>query len=158
MQDVATIAFYLGVIAYSAASTLYVLDLMRAGFLKASWEPRALGAGGVFHAAHVVSASFAGGACPVESIHFALSLSALMAVGSFLALHRRLRIGALGAVIAVGILGSGQRFGELARSLAVWLLILLILMAGYPFGTPGSTNVLHITRLQGDELRRTKRG
>lgn len=34
----------------------------------------------------------------------------------------------------------------------------IILMAGYPFGTPGSTNVLHITRLQGDELRRTKRG
>lgn len=34
----------------------------------------------------------------------------------------------------------------------------IILMAGYPFGTPGSTNVLHITRLQGDELRRSKRG
>ena len=28
----------------------------------------------------------------------------------------------------------------------------LIVMAGVPFGTPGSTNVLHITRLTGDEL------
>ena len=46
---------------------------------------------------------------------------------------RTLYLGALGAVIAVGILGSGQRFGELARSLAVWLLILLILMAGYQY-------------------------
>lgn len=33
----------------------------------------------------------------------------------------------------------------------------IILMAGYPFGTPGSTNVLHITRLQGDELKKFKR-
>jgi pyruvate kinase len=29
----------------------------------------------------------------------------------------------------------------------------LILMAGVPFGTPGSTNVLHVVRLTGDELR-----
>ena len=28
----------------------------------------------------------------------------------------------------------------------------LILIAGVPFGTPGSTNVLHVTRLTGDEL------
>ena len=29
----------------------------------------------------------------------------------------------------------------------------LILMAGVPFGTPGSTNVLHVVRLTGDELK-----
>ena len=27
-------------------------------------------------------------------------------------------------------------------------------MAGVPFGTPGSTNVLHVVRLIGDELER----
>lgn len=46
---------------------------------------------------------------------------------------RTLYLGALGAVIAAGILGSGQRFGEIARSLAVWLLIVLVLMAGYQY-------------------------
>ena len=30
----------------------------------------------------------------------------------------------------------------------------VIVMAGVPFGTPGSTNVLHIVRLIGDELKR----
>jgi pyruvate kinase len=30
----------------------------------------------------------------------------------------------------------------------------LVLMAGVPFGTPGSTNVLHVVRLVGDELER----
>ena len=29
----------------------------------------------------------------------------------------------------------------------------IVLMAGVPFGTPGSTNVLHVVRLTGDELR-----
>jgi pyruvate kinase len=29
----------------------------------------------------------------------------------------------------------------------------LVLMAGVPFGTPGSTNVLHVVRLVGDELK-----
>ena len=29
----------------------------------------------------------------------------------------------------------------------------LIVLAGVPFGTPGSTNVLHVVRLTGDELK-----
>jgi pyruvate kinase len=33
-----------------------------------------------------------------------------------------------------------------------------VLMAGVPFGTPGSTNVLHVVRLTGDELRNYKGG
>ena len=30
----------------------------------------------------------------------------------------------------------------------------IVLMAGIPFGTAGSTNVLHVVRLIGDELER----
>ena len=29
----------------------------------------------------------------------------------------------------------------------------VIVMAGVPFGTPGSTNVLHVVRIIGDELK-----
>ena len=29
----------------------------------------------------------------------------------------------------------------------------VIMLAGVPFGTPGSTNVLHVVRLTGDELK-----
>jgi pyruvate kinase len=32
----------------------------------------------------------------------------------------------------------------------------VILMAGVPFGTPGSTNVLHVVRLHGNELNNYK--
>lgn len=34
----------------------------------------------------------------------------------------------------------------------------LVLMAGVPFGTPGSTNVIHVVRLVGDELERHQSG
>ncbi|MCX7304781.1 MAG: TIGR02281 family clan AA aspartic protease [Hyphomicrobiales bacterium] len=42
-------------------------------------------------------------------------------------------LAALGAVIGTGILVSGQRFGQTVRTLAVWLLVILALMAGYEY-------------------------
>jgi pyruvate kinase len=33
----------------------------------------------------------------------------------------------------------------------------LVVMAGVPFGVPGSTNVLHVVRVVGDELERHRR-
>jgi aspartyl protease family protein len=42
-------------------------------------------------------------------------------------------LGALVTVIAAGILASRQRFGDLARTLAIWVAIVLALMAGYEY-------------------------
>lgn len=44
-----------------------------------------------------------------------------------------LYLGTLGVVIAAGILGSGLRFGQAVRSAALWLAIVLILVAGYQY-------------------------
>ncbi len=38
-----------------------------------------------------------------------------------------------GSVVAAGIVGSGMRFGEIARQLLVWLVIILALVAGYQY-------------------------
>lgn len=46
---------------------------------------------------------------------------------------RLLYLVVMGAVIATGILGSGLRIGHMARLLAVWLLIVLVLMTGYQY-------------------------
>jgi pyruvate kinase len=43
--------------------------------------------------------------------------------------------------LRAGVAGAGDR---------------VIIMAGVPFGTPGSTNVLHVVRLTGDELKGRK--
>lgn len=42
-------------------------------------------------------------------------------------------LGALGALLASGILASGQRFGQTVRTLAIWLLVILVFMAGYEY-------------------------
>ena len=102
MVDIATIAFYLGVIAYSAAATLFFLDLARrdVGNSLGQWAPRLLAIGGALHAVHVVTASLLSKVCPIDSLHFALSFTALIAVGAYLALRKRARLFALGAFIA----------------------------------------------------------
>ncbi|MEO7033269.1 MAG: cytochrome c biogenesis protein CcsA [Polyangiaceae bacterium] len=102
MVDIATIAFYLGVIAYSAAATLFFLDFARrdGGSSLTQWAPRLLAIGGALHAAHVLTASMLSRVCPIDSLHFALSFTALIAVGAYLALRKRARLFALGAFIA----------------------------------------------------------
>jgi ABC-type uncharacterized transport system permease subunit len=97
-----TIAFYLGVIAYSVSATLFFADLARReGWSAAArWAPRALGVGAALHATHVVTASLLSHVCPVESLHFALSLAALIAATLFLIVRKRLRLQAIGAFVA----------------------------------------------------------
>jgi ABC-type uncharacterized transport system permease subunit len=102
MGALATIAFYLGVVAYSTASTLFFLDLVRqaAPAPRGAWGPRVLVAGAVLHALHVVTASLLLNRCPVESLHFGLSFSALVAVAAFLILRRFANLDAIGVLVA----------------------------------------------------------
>ena len=89
------------VIAYSAASTLFFLDLLRPGGEAArQWAPRVLLVGAVLHAAHVVTGSLLSRVCPVESLHFGLSFSALCAAGVYLVVYRRANLFATGAIVA----------------------------------------------------------
>ncbi len=46
---------------------------------------------------------------------------------------RTLYLGIWGAVLGAVILGSGMRFGNIARQLAIWALIILALVAGYQY-------------------------
>src|SRR6478752_1619500 len=102
MADIATIAFYFGVITYSVAATLFFMELLRkdGDGARSPWAPRLLALGGVLHATHVLTASLLSHVCPIDSLHFALSFSALIAVGAYLLLRERLRLSALGAFIA----------------------------------------------------------
>ncbi|MBV7257526.1 pyruvate kinase [Pacificimonas sp. WHA3] len=71
------------------------------------------------------------------------------------------RIGLLWGVYAVQTRDVGNFEEMVAKSKRMALRTMLveagdrmIVMAGVPFGTPGSTNVLHVTRVSGDELDR----
>ncbi|HEX9618765.1 MAG TPA: cytochrome c biogenesis protein CcsA [Polyangiaceae bacterium] len=102
MERLATVAFYLGLISYTIAGTLFFVDLARREGLAGArrWAPKILGVGAAMHATHVVAASLLSRICPVESLHFALSLASLVATVVFLALRRRRRLDAVGAFVA----------------------------------------------------------
>jgi ABC-type uncharacterized transport system permease subunit len=100
MEALATASFSLGVIAYSAACTLLFLGLdgRRAPRLS-EFGAGLLAVAAALHLAHVVLASLLTRICPVESIHFALSLSALVAVVAFLVVRRGRRLDPLGVFV-----------------------------------------------------------
>jgi ABC-type uncharacterized transport system permease subunit len=102
MPELPTIAFSLGVVAYSVASTVFFLELLRRAPEKApgALGPRLLVLAAAIHALHVISASLLNNVCPVESLHFGLSLTALGAVVAYLLLRRRFRLHAVGAIVA----------------------------------------------------------
>jgi len=123
MVEIATIAFYLGVITYSVAATLFFLDFARreGSPVRAVWAPRLLALAGTLHAVHVVTASMLSRVCPIDSLHFALSFSALIAVGAYLLLRERLRLHALGAFvspIALTFLIGAQFVGKSSETVA----------------------------------------
>lgn len=49
------------------------------------------------------------------------------------AFGQALYLGIWGTVLAAGILGSGMRFGYVARTLALWVLVALVFVAGYQY-------------------------
>lgn len=49
------------------------------------------------------------------------------------AFARTLYLGVWASVIVLGLLGSGLRFGQMARSLALWVLVMLALVAVYQY-------------------------
>jgi ABC-type uncharacterized transport system permease subunit len=153
MATLATIAFYLGVIAYSAASTLFFLDLLRPGGETArQWAPRVLLVGALLHAAHVVTGSLLSRVCPVESLHFGLSFSALCAAGVYLVVYRRANLFATGAIVApvaltflVGAQFVGTEPGPegISRSLLAFHITANVLGVGL-FVVAGASGVLYL--------------
>jgi ABC-type uncharacterized transport system permease subunit len=164
VQLLATLAFFCGVIAYSVASTLFFLELLRPSDSRRDLGPRALGVGAGFHAAHVVSASLLSDTCPVESLHFALSFSALVAAGVYLLWRKRLRLDALGVLIAplclaflVGaeFVGSANTAtSEVPRALLVFHITANVLGTGLFLlaGTAGAFYVFEERRLKQKKL------
>ncbi len=102
MEPLTSIAFLLGVVAYTVSATLFFVDLARreGAVFAAAWAPRALLIGLVAHSVHLVVASFVTGVCPVASLPFALSLSAVMTTAVFLGLRKRAQVQAMGVAVA----------------------------------------------------------
>lgn len=114
IEVLTTGTFLASVLLYAAATILFFLDVVRAPSRAPSaahtpaprpsprlvTAPRLLGGAALAHAAHVTLASFVANVCPVRSVHFLLSVAALLAVAIYLPARRRFRIEALGLLVA----------------------------------------------------------
>jgi ABC-type uncharacterized transport system permease subunit len=110
-----TSTFLAAVLLYAGATVLFFLDVVRAprggpgarpgparppGPPRVVTGPRLLAAAGVMHAVHITFASFVAKVCPIHSVHFMLSVAALLAVAIYLPARRRFRVEALGLLVA----------------------------------------------------------
>ncbi len=105
--------FAAAVLLYAAATVLFFLDIVRTPLKahpkpepdakpppKLFTAPRLLGLAGVAHLGHITLASFVAKVCPVRSVHFLLSVAALLAVAIYLPARKKFRIESLGLLVA----------------------------------------------------------
>lgn len=99
-SQLADALFIATALTYLAACTLFVAYL--AG--RADWTlrqaPRLVGLGAALHATHIVVASLVWRVCPVEGIHFAMSVVSMLACVAYLSMRTRFRIDVVGAFVA----------------------------------------------------------
>jgi ABC-type uncharacterized transport system permease subunit len=89
---------------YMIACALFVAFLAFGGNERADRAgkiaPRFVGAGVALHATHIVVSSYVWHVCPVEGVHFALSVIAMLACALYLVMRTRYRIDVVGAFVA----------------------------------------------------------
>lgn len=115
-DQLALAALYLSLVAYSTAATLFFVDLARRDSSPEGnvWASRVLGAGALMHFVHLSFTSMITQTCPIESLPFALSLSALITALAYIFIRRRWRVDAMGVAvvpIVLGFLVGGQFVG-----------------------------------------------
>lgn len=102
MSPLSDALFLATALVYVIASVLYLAFL--SGSTKATRAPKAgpwlLGVGALLHSAHIVVSSIVLHVCPVEGVHFALSVLSLCACLAFLGARVRYRVDVVGAFVA----------------------------------------------------------
>jgi ABC-type uncharacterized transport system permease subunit len=85
---------------YLAACVLFVAFLLGRAEQAASWAPRLVAVGVPLHASQIVVSSLVLHVCPVEGIHFAMSVVSMLAAAAYVAVRARFRIDVVGAFVA----------------------------------------------------------
>lgn len=127
-EQLASAALYFSLVAYSTAATLFFVELARRDYTPEGnrYASRVLAVGAVMHAINIAISSFVTGTCPVESLPFALSLSALVTATCYIMIRRRWRVDAMGVavvpIVIAFLVGSqfvttGPEAAELPRGL-----------------------------------------
>lgn len=96
----ANVLFALTLAAYVGASAIFLRFLVRGKGDVGKLGPRLIALGAAFHAAHICVWSLILRVCPVEGIHFPMSVGAMAMCVAYVAFRRRYRLEVAGAFIA----------------------------------------------------------
>jgi len=99
-EILAEVLFYLTAAVYVAASVLFLRFLARGKGDVGVFGPRLIGVGAALHATHIVVASLVLRVCPVEGIHFPMSVASMSTCVAYVLARKRLKIEVAGAFIA----------------------------------------------------------
>ena len=99
-EVVADALFYATAAAYVTASAVFLRFLVRGTGEVGKRGPRLVAFGAVLHAAHIVIASLVLNVCPVEGIHFPMSVASMLMCVAYVLFRRRLRVEIAGAFVA----------------------------------------------------------
>jgi ABC-type uncharacterized transport system permease subunit len=101
MATLSDVLFVATALLYLVASGIFLAHLVGSTRLEGSrLGPGFLGVGAFFHACHIVVSSLVLHVCPVQGVHFALSVLSLCACIAYLAVRVRYKVDVVGAFIA----------------------------------------------------------
>jgi ABC-type uncharacterized transport system permease subunit len=99
-ETAADVLFVMTAAAYVAATVLFLRFLARGKGEVGILPPRLVAIGAVTHGAHIILASLVLHVCPVEGIHFPMSVAAMTMSIAYVLMRKRLKIEVAGAFIA----------------------------------------------------------
>lgn len=160
-------------VAYAAASALFLRYLVGMGpegvapsELPPS-APRLVMLAAAMHGAHIFVASFVWRVCPVEGVHFPVSVASVLMAVAYLAARRRYRVDVAGAFVAPLALasllasryvggGAASSAGSTMQSLVLPVHILMNLVGVALFGLAFATASLYLVEERLLKKKRTK--
>jgi ABC-type uncharacterized transport system permease subunit len=98
--QLANLLFAATAVAYGLASVLFIAELGGRLLLAAKWAPRLVAIGVPLHAAQIVVWSMVLHVCPVEGIHFALSVASMFVCFVYAIARLRFHVDVVGAFVA----------------------------------------------------------
>ena len=164
-EQLASAALYFSLVAYSTSATLFFVDLAHGQSPTQGnrWASRVLAVGAGAHAVQLTLSSLITRTCPVESLPFSLSLSALVTVASYLLIRRRYRVDAMGVAVVPIVLsflvgaqfvGDGPITPDLPRGLLALHITSNLLGLGLFLlaGAAGAFYILQERRLKAKQM------
>ncbi len=99
---IADVLFVAAALDYLVATVLFVRHLLAKtpDEKQGVFAARLVGVGAMFHASHIIAASFVWHVCPVAGVHFPMSVATMLMAGGYALFRKKWKLDVLGAFVA----------------------------------------------------------